>query len=523
MPPLELRSIGRAVFNVFQLLSMVFGWQSHDGRIAVRSRFTCDRTLALRCHLSFGELSEAIAPFARFFVPGQFRQRLGKSLASWQQYVEAGLQPTSHGILDLFCMSVTCVPGVGDGFRLLLPVRVLAGKTAGYIGAAVCSAAGGLLSLSSIEQLAKSRKLVILYDVTDAASTNRKFLGALSTKLPQNVLHFSHKCGIHQAFRCIAAILERSGSIDRLFCMSNVLHLTSKQLKLAAAVASIVRSDLAAGYVLAQPPPEDAPDRVHARAVCALLKRVQRGSSATAGLIWESRGSKLCDLLQGPWQQPRLLHYCSGARCACGGSLESCMTSVTDILVWLLLHARPDTPTFSRWTSLGPFIAWCALVCLLHRILPRSWQKAFASSSKDDADDVTDVDPDLVDFTKQAGRRVKKVTEWLHAPGNVDHIILLGITACPADDFTLQLIHLDEQGRILRDITAQQTSPAVAVQRDLAATLTEGSGGDLVLRTQFNDLPAASQQALLTLRRATALEMSASLWFRCNVYFQWPF
>ena len=136
--------------------------------------------MCIRCwddtpaHMSFGALSEDIAPCARYYVPDRLRKTFGKCLATWKESLVLGIKPTNHGVLDLFVQHMTFVSADGQGFSFLLPPRVLRHKTAGIIFAAVDSVADSLLSTESILRMSDRMPLVFILDVADSVSANRK-------------------------------------------------------------------------------------------------------------------------------------------------------------------------------------------------------------------------------------------------------------------------------------------------------------------------------------------------------------
>ena len=54
--------------------------------------------------VAFGQLAEKIAPFAKFIVPAQKRESVGKALVNYQESTHFGVPVSQHGILDIFQM-----------------------------------------------------------------------------------------------------------------------------------------------------------------------------------------------------------------------------------------------------------------------------------------------------------------------------------------------------------------------------------------------------------------------------------
>ncbi len=84
------------------------------------------------------------------------------------------------------------------------------------------------------------------------------------------------RCSMHQLFRVVIGVLERYEVVKRLYCVSNVLSVASRQDALRRSIVRVIRDSLHGGGYLQQPPPSDAsPHRKHSRlAVMSLLRRL---------------------------------------------------------------------------------------------------------------------------------------------------------------------------------------------------------------------------------------------------------
>lgn len=124
------------------------------------------------CHMAFGQLSEAVAPSARFVLPLNEREKIGKGLASFKDCLKFGIPLAQHGVVDVFAQ--TCVVEAGPGllFEAVVPARVLLGKTAGHVHRAVQTALDGQFNSVALAKLAKN--LILLIDNADSAASNRK-------------------------------------------------------------------------------------------------------------------------------------------------------------------------------------------------------------------------------------------------------------------------------------------------------------------------------------------------------------
>ena len=85
-------------------------------------------------HLAFGLLPPKLAKVARFWVPEHLRESAfgGAQMAKLAELVNHGVKVGQHGVVDLFVQTVAC-KGPEQGFEVLLPTRILAGKSAKYL------------------------------------------------------------------------------------------------------------------------------------------------------------------------------------------------------------------------------------------------------------------------------------------------------------------------------------------------------------------------------------------------------
>jgi hypothetical protein len=232
-------------------------------------------------HVSFGGLAEEISPFARYLGPGgklvKFkewpeaasyaapssesrqkrrcpRQREDAALqcrvvvatvrASRQRWVGVwgspqdlltlGTRKADNGIADVMVQSINVQHGHGKTLQLLVPPRVMRGKTASHIFSALEGALDGDWSLATLQAQTAEGKLVLLVDVADSASANSKAMQFIGSSLGQGlgndlILYWPQRCAIHQVFRGMVSILECLEVFKRLFCITSVLAVTSRQ------------------------------------------------------------------------------------------------------------------------------------------------------------------------------------------------------------------------------------------------------------------------------------------------------
>jgi hypothetical protein len=88
---------------------------------------------------------------------------------------------------------------------------------------------GGRWSTTSL--ISSEQEPILLVDVADSASPNikaMKHVGKFLAECPHLILYWAQRCIVHQMFRAIIKVLERLCIVKSLFCLSNVLHITSK-------------------------------------------------------------------------------------------------------------------------------------------------------------------------------------------------------------------------------------------------------------------------------------------------------
>lgn len=205
--------------------------------------------------IPFGLLHEYLAPAARYVVPYKYREKLGKAYASYQDVLDVGIPPRMrHGVVDVFQETVTIDVGQGVHVNLLVPPRVMLGKSAGYLVQALQTT---LKSRLSTEALRPLKSIVIMVLNGDSASQNRKAMFFIAQQLGANILVFPNRCAVHQLFRAVITVLERLDLVRPLFALTNVLNLSSRQAALRRAVAVCVTQNF--DYQLTPAPPEDVP------------------------------------------------------------------------------------------------------------------------------------------------------------------------------------------------------------------------------------------------------------------------
>ena len=283
-------------------------------------------------------------------------------------------------MLDLTAQTLELQVGGHLWAEMILPPRVMLGKTANHGFQSLETMADGLVSVERLKQVHHKRVLVV--DVGDSAAPNRKQMHFTGQGFAgSKVYYYPQRCVIHQAVRGIIRMLVRLGVINCLFCVTNVMSIANRQEALKRAIFVIVDANL--DYRETEPAPEHEPHRVHQRAL-ALSLVWRRKTSQDPNSIFQSNQDEalqekldlMLAVLHGRWTSDRVRHDCIGRGCKCGGSQAACKALIAELMVWLIVEPMPDSPHFSRWTVLGPCAAWFAMACLPHNIFKQAWMHA---------------------------------------------------------------------------------------------------------------------------------------------------
>jgi hypothetical protein len=171
-------------------------------------------------HLDFGSLGEVLAPAARYVIPAQVRKLLraddDRVLVSYKHLLEYGERPGRRGIVDVFVQTLMVVTDTGFGSELLVPTRILRGRSAAFAHVALESVPSDAWGLTGITEMAKSQEVIFDLDVADSASYYRKKMTFFGSLLLQNNLFVLQRCFAHQTFRCTIKIMKKQDVLNKL-------------------------------------------------------------------------------------------------------------------------------------------------------------------------------------------------------------------------------------------------------------------------------------------------------------------
>jgi len=220
---------------------------------------------------------------------------------------------------------------------------------------------------------------MLVTDVGDEASANRKAMVFMGGLLPGNVLYWAQKCGIHGIVKCIFRVIKDRDVTGRLYSMHKIMQLGSKQALLMNALAMYV--DKMDYYYDVPVPAANTTERMHSwRVIEKLLWR--RRVKDHPGHLFSTKDDaevevvmrKCWSLLHGPWWGKKIVHYCH-AQCPCGGSRQKAVAAIVQLMSWLLVFSIPAPPSLARWTTLGPSLAWLSLGVLMYNALPEMFRR----------------------------------------------------------------------------------------------------------------------------------------------------
>ena len=238
-----------------------------------------------------------------------------------------------------------------------------------------------------------------------------------------------------------------------------------------------------------------------------------------ADLLWS--------YLQGPWDQPRVHHYCP-PECPCGGTEEKAFSTILELLFWVFCTRMPQAPNPARWATLGPACAWLSLALVIHGIFVRAWLRAFSKEAgafrpEGEADANGDVGGEGEAFSVAVGRRLARVTQFVGNTTQTAACVTIGLVSQPVDDLTLTMLRLDEQGRALADMLSRRgQAPLRRAQRDLVTLLTDGEVAKAV--TSHFDMSGDARETHMGMLRGIIVELGSAIYYRISLYLEsYPF
>lgn len=308
------------------------------------------------------------------------------------------------------------------------------------------------------------------------------------------------------------------------FCLTNTLAIASRQEMLRRAIVCTVKTDLeGGGYIVGAPPDESAPHREHTQKLLDRLLWRRKAHPTDIDVVMtksnttlQEKMTSLHSLLQAPWWQDQVTHYCTGPGCICGGSRDKAIASIAGIVLWVCLTSMPSTPSFSRWTTLGPCVAWFSLAVLIHSVFDRSWALAFQGERSKPQGDLTEQldDAGLADFSKILGRRMKKAGDFLKSASSVIHTVTIALATEPIDTLILRMLHFDVNGKLLLDIMSKRVSPIEVAMVHLSSML-DGEVSALLL-THFRLQSDAALDEHFGSLRSIVCELMGNVFYRLS-------
>ena len=221
----------------------------------------------------------------------------------------------------------------------------------------------------------------------DAATTNGCISGALERALstaPEHGLVTQNSatsfldvcCFAHGAALATKPALERVAEVPS-FCvrLGHALESGRNYTKLMDAVRSITKESFRYRRVRAYPPEFEAWGR--------RAREVLRVSRCCRDITPEAEESILC-MLNGPWDDALIYHYCLIGKCTCGGQANA--LERTEAMIDLAFNSGPPVPLLYRWKAFAECAAWAMRASAMFSLLLRALQNLFAGVSEQEAE-----------------------------------------------------------------------------------------------------------------------------------------
>ena len=165
--------------------------------------------------------------------------------------------------------------------------------------------------------------------------------------------------------------------------------------------------------------------------------------------------SKLTGLFNGDWRKPDIVHVETG----CCNNLDETRRCMAQAVVEAgLLLGHSALPAKSRWGTMTQSCAEISLCVLLHGILPRVFQRAFANASGSAADGPLDPEGGE-DFQVGVRRKRFRVLNFLRTPKRFLPVLTLSWSCEPLEWLLARIQHLDESSHCLTECANPRRSP----------------------------------------------------------------
>lgn len=196
-----------------------------------------------------------------------------------------------RGVVELFCQQMTVAQELPDTTMfvrdIIVPPRVVANNTASLALAATDSGVPSL-SLSSLTELCKIMKWIMIYECPDNAGAYRRKMFGAAARLPANALFAPGGCAVHSSVRIFAS-LDSGSLIGDAYAVAFLTHLVSHYTSLWRALRQLVFTELLVVKRSDVSDAEFAEWQAHTK--CLLEHTLRRKSLQTRGRLDKDDGA----------------------------------------------------------------------------------------------------------------------------------------------------------------------------------------------------------------------------------------
>ncbi len=298
---------------------------------------------------------------------------------------------------------------------IIIPPRCLGDQSSGTLGAAWFAS----LKSVGINLWRLARFFAVIYVVMgiDGAITNSITHQYLNERLPPNVVVIGAYCNLHGSNLVTSDQLAASGCnlLNSLYSMS---HLTYVGNYFGALTKAVLDDIDAVGIDWSCATPPSAEDHRRHQAIVRLCLPSLHLVKERCAAVQESLA-----VLNGKWSDRKCAHFCTqgtDGRPCCNNEAEA-IDKVKRAVLILLLAARPEIVTKSRWLSAAVCIGWWSLGSFVHKSFIRAFARAWPTVGRHAK--LSQVDLDAANSDSDVDE--KDLLEYSELPLLLVHILLI--------------------------------------------------------------------------------------------------
>ena len=470
---------------------------------------------------AFGQLTSRISPHARYLV----KKEDDRGRAFWatlpaEEFISSGRRALPRsGVVELLaqhaCLHWVNADRTVSRQQVLVPPRIIQSSGASSLWAATERSG---LDVERLNQLAQ-RMYVIISEVPDRASSNKRMMAEKSARLSDRVLYDRDACAVHTLHVILTKATDEKTMCGDIHALQFVCSLPSHSARMRQALHEFIDRTLVFVADGTEPDPKWAR---HRDAVFDhTLRRSTDVIRARRDSLFEAVGgrhaavadqiSKL-SVLNGDIRKPFVEHYCSGPLCC--KDRADCVRKVVAATSesGLLLDDRSRLPSVNRWGTMTCAMApqTCGIMC--HGVLPASILQCFRNWGAGDPGG--EFEDDWRKMVKSKAARVRCVAGDATCCRN---IAVVSFCSEPLDHVWHRVQAMDEEGAALKDVCMAKSSPFVQACAELASMLKPIEDGHPLMPLVWHFAPDPKSEAhheLLTQLRLMLTSMATQVWWR---------